>query len=206
MCYLRLRQPGRRGQPQRRPHGHPARRPARQRARRHHQPPLRLGPRCRRHRRPRHPRRRGRPDARRRRREHDPRALRHGQGRRSLLPRRRDLRHHDRLALRQPADEGAVRRRFHAGDRRERRRGIPGLARRPGRLRAAAASRRRKAAQDAGFFAREIAPVTIKGRKGDTVVDTRRAPAPRHHAGEARQAEDAVPQPAARSPPATPPA
>ncbi len=27
-----------------------------------------------------------------------------------------------------------------------------------------------KAAQEAGFFAREIAPVTIKGRKGDTVV------------------------------------
>ena len=29
-----------------------------------------------------------------------------------------------------------------------------------------------KAAQDSGFFAREIAPVTIKGRKGDVVVDT----------------------------------
>ena len=29
-----------------------------------------------------------------------------------------------------------------------------------------------KAAQEAGFFAREIAPVTIKGRKGDVVVDT----------------------------------
>jgi len=31
---------------------------------------------------------------------------------------------------------------------------------------------RAKAAQESGFFAREIAPVTIKGRKGDTVVDT----------------------------------
>jgi 3-oxoadipyl-CoA thiolase len=31
---------------------------------------------------------------------------------------------------------------------------------------------RTKRAQDSGFFAREIAPVTIKGRKGDTVVDT----------------------------------
>jgi acetyl-CoA acyltransferase len=40
---LRLRQPGRRGQPQRRPHGQPARRPAGGRARRHHQPPVRLG-------------------------------------------------------------------------------------------------------------------------------------------------------------------
>ncbi len=44
----------------------------------------------------------------------------------------RDLRHHHRLALHQPADEGAVRRRCDAGDRRERRRGIPGVARRPG--------------------------------------------------------------------------
>src|SRR6202166_4994109 len=31
---------------------------------------------------------------------------------------------------------------------------------------------RAKAAQDSGFFAEEITPVTIKGRKGDTVVDT----------------------------------
>jgi 3-oxo-5,6-didehydrosuberyl-CoA/3-oxoadipyl-CoA thiolase len=31
---------------------------------------------------------------------------------------------------------------------------------------------RARAAQESGFFAREIAPVTIKGRKGDTVVDT----------------------------------
>ena len=31
---------------------------------------------------------------------------------------------------------------------------------------------RAKAAQDSGFFAREIAPVTIKGRKGDVVVDS----------------------------------
>jgi 3-oxoadipyl-CoA thiolase len=29
-----------------------------------------------------------------------------------------------------------------------------------------------KAAQESGFFAREIAPVTIKGRKGDVVIDT----------------------------------
>ena len=29
-----------------------------------------------------------------------------------------------------------------------------------------------KAAQDAGFFGREIAPLTLKGRKGDTVIDT----------------------------------
>jgi 3-oxoadipyl-CoA thiolase len=29
-----------------------------------------------------------------------------------------------------------------------------------------------KKAQESGFFAREIAPITIKGRKGDTIVDT----------------------------------
>ena len=34
------------------------------------------------------------------------------------------------------------------------------------------------AAQAAGFFAREIAPLTIKGRKGDTVVDTDEHPRP----------------------------
>src|SRR5580700_9242483 len=31
---------------------------------------------------------------------------------------------------------------------------------------------RAKAAQDSGFFAEEITPVTLKGRKGDTVIDT----------------------------------
>ncbi len=35
-----------------------------------------------------------------------------------------------------------------------------------------------KAAQASGFFAREITPVTIKGRKGDTVVDTDEHPRP----------------------------
>ncbi|HET8995577.1 MAG TPA: 3-oxoadipyl-CoA thiolase, partial [Acetobacteraceae bacterium] len=37
---------------------------------------------------------------------------------------------------------------------------------------------RAKAAQDSGFFAKEIAPVTIKGRKGDTVVDKDEHPRP----------------------------
>ena len=69
-----------------------------------------------------------------------------------------------------------------------------------------AASRRAKAAQDSGFFAREIAPVTIKGRKGDDDRRARRASAPRHHAGDAGEAEDAVPRRPARSPPATRPA
>ncbi len=41
--HLRLRQPGRRGQPQRRAHGGAARRPAAERSRRNHQSPVRIG-------------------------------------------------------------------------------------------------------------------------------------------------------------------
>ena len=51
-----------------------------ERARHHHQPPLRLGHGCGDHRRPRHQGRRGRAGDRRRRRIDDPRALRHAQG------------------------------------------------------------------------------------------------------------------------------
>ena len=70
------------------------------------------------------PRRRDRLRHRRRRRVDDARAVRHGQGAGGVPAQRRDLRHHHRLALHQSADEAAVRRRRHAGDRRERRRGI----------------------------------------------------------------------------------
>lgn len=41
-----------------------------------------------------------------------------------------------------------------------------------------ASQRKCKAAQEAGFFAGEIVPVTIRGRKGDTVVDTDEHPRP----------------------------
>jgi hypothetical protein len=61
-----------------------------------------------------------RADDRRRRGEHEPRALRHAQGRSAFSRKQRGLRHHHRLALRQQADEGAVRRRLHARDGRER--------------------------------------------------------------------------------------
>ena len=185
----RLRQPGRRGQPQRRPHGRASRRPARQRAGHDHEPALRLRPRCRRHRGPRHPCRRTRPRHRRRRRIDDPGAAGDGQGRGRLSAIRRHLRHHHRLALHQPADEGAVRRRFDAGDRRERRRGIPGEPRRPGRLRvplaaageAGAGERRPDGADGSGRGA---------GRQGRADHrDRGRASAPRHDAGGAGQAE-----------------
>ena len=61
------------------------------------------------------------------------RALRHGEGDGGIPAERRDLRHDDRLALHQPAAEAAIRRRFDAGDRRERGAGFPGEPRRPGR-------------------------------------------------------------------------
>ena len=66
--HLRLRQPGRRGQPQRRAHGAAARRAAAGGARLDRQPPLRLRHGCRHHRCSRHQGRRGRADDRRRRR------------------------------------------------------------------------------------------------------------------------------------------
>ena len=40
---------------------------------------------------------------------------------------------------------------------------------------------RAEKAQESGFFAREITPVTIKTRKGDTVVEQGRASSPRYH-------------------------
>ena len=60
-----------------------------------------------------------------------------------VLARGEDRGHDDRLALRQSADEGEVRRRLDAGDRRERRRRLQGRARRPGRVRAAQPAARR---------------------------------------------------------------
>ena len=74
--HLRLRQPGRRGQPQRRAHGGAARRAAGRRARRHREPAVRLGHGRGGHRGARDQGGRGRPDDRRRRREHDARAVR----------------------------------------------------------------------------------------------------------------------------------
>ena len=49
-------------------------------------------------------------------------------------------------------------------------------------------------AQDSGFFAKEITPVTIKGRKGDTVVDKDEHPRADTTLERPGQAEDAVPR------------
>ena len=75
--------------------------------------------------------------------EHEPRALRHGQGDLGLRPQCRDVRHHDRLALRQSEDEVRLWRRHHALDRRECGAGFPGhRARTRTRSRCAARPRR----------------------------------------------------------------
>ena len=60
------------------------------------------------------------------------RTVRDGQGGGALLARRADVRHDDRLALRQPGDGEGLRHRFDAGDGGERRRRARHLARRPG--------------------------------------------------------------------------
>ena len=158
------------------------------------QPAVRLGPQCGRRGRAGDPRGRHRFRDRRRRRVDDARAAScMGKAHGGVLARGRDLRHHHRLALHQSADEEAVRRRCDAGDRRERRRGIPGDARRPGRLRVALAAARRQG--DRGRLLRRgdragrdrAARPAGDGRRG-------RASAARHHARRPGQAEDAVPR------------
>ena len=143
-------------------------------------------------RRARDPRRRDRVRHRRRRRIDDARAFRAGQGRRSLFAQGRNLRHHHRLAFHQPADEGAIRRRFDAGNRRERGRGIPGQPRRPGRFRAALAAARRQGDRG-GLFRRGDRRGRDRRPQGNGEGRQGRASA-RDHARAARQAQDAVPQ------------
>ena len=61
-------------------------------------------------------------------------------------------------------------------------------ARRPGQLGAALARAHDRRHRRRAACPRRSSPVTIKGRKGDTVVEVDEAPAPRHHARGARQA------------------
>ncbi len=108
--------------------------------------------------------------------------------RRRVLAQRRDLRHDDRLAVRQSADEGALRRRFDGRDGRERRRRVRRLARRPGRVRAALASARRRGADERATSTTRSSPVddpAPQGRAGRR--RQRRAPARGHDARGARR-------------------
>ena len=76
----------------------------------------------------------------------------------------RARRHHDRLAVRQPADGGAARHRLDGRDRRERRRALRRLARGPRRVRARS-HRRALAAAEAGRFDDEIVTVPWPSRR-----------------------------------------
>ena len=178
----RLRQPGRRGQPQRRAHGAAARRPAGFDARRDAEPPLRL-----------RPRRRRRRGARRSSAGDIELAIAGGVESMSRAPfvmgkaeqafQRTAEIYDTTIGWRfiNPLMKAAIRRRFHAGDRRERGGGIPGEPRRPGRLRAALAAARRPRPGGEAASPRRSSPVEVPGGKaGPTMVDKRRASARRH--------------------------
>ena len=77
-----------------------------------------------------------------------------------------------------PLMKTAIRRRFHAGDRRKRCRGFPGHARRPGCLCAALAAARRQGNR-CGLFPSEIVAVEVPGGKaGPVKVDKDEHPRP----------------------------
>ena len=176
----RLRQPGRRGQPQRRAHGAAAGRPARSVAgltvNRLCGSGLEAINRCAQS----IAGRSGRGLHRRRRREHDARAVRDGQARRGV-PARRDeaVGYHAGLALQQPEARRAASPLQHGRDGRERGRALRHLARGSGPVRAGEPAARRARA-GAGLFAQEIVPVETPGRKrGETVcVDRDEHPRP----------------------------
>ena len=174
----RLRQPGRRGQPQRRPDGHPAGRPAGLGAGRHGEPAVRVQPGRDRHGRPGGPLRRRRPGPGRRGGEHEPRPVRHPQGDVGVLQGHRDPRHHHRLAVRQPGDAPSS----SAPTRcRRPRRTWPrefGIARADQDAFALRSQERTAKAIASGRLAREIAPVSVPQRRGEpVVVDTDEHPA-----------------------------
>ncbi len=117
--------------------------------------------------------RRGRGRDRRRRREHEPRAVCHVEERHAVCTRRADVSTRPSAgASSMPLLKEAIRRRFDAGDRRERRRGIPGIARRPGPLRAAqptarAGGRRPPAASPTRSSRSRCRPSAVKPRVVD---------------------------------------
>ncbi len=138
---FRRREPGRRGQPQRRAHGRAARRTARVGRRGDSEPPLRVGAVGGRLCVSRGARRRRGALRRRRRGVDEPRPARHAQAREGLPAWRPDgVRHDARLALPQPADGGDVPAGIDGRDRRERRRAVARFQGGAGRVRAALAA------------------------------------------------------------------
>ena len=114
----------------------------------------------------------------------------------SLLPHRRDLRHHHRLAVRQPGDEGGVWHRRHAGDGGERRRRLQ-VIRADQDVFAPAASSARRPRRPTASSPRRSSPVRCRDRKGDRSARARRASA-RDTTSRGWRAEAAVPRRRAR--------
>ena len=123
-----MREPGGRGQPQRGADGDVAGGAAGGCAGGDDQPAVRVGPGCGGDGGAGAAVGRGGADAGRRRRVDDAGAVRAGQGDRGLRAHCGDLRHDDRVAFRERADEDDARHGQHAGDRRERGRAVPGDA------------------------------------------------------------------------------
>ena len=150
----------------------------RERAGRDAQSAVRFGARRGRHSRARNPRRRDGIRHCRRRRIDDARALRAGQGAGSLLARGRNLRHDDRLAFHQSADEAqyGVDAMPETGENVAEEFQVTRADQDAFALRS---QQRAGKAIAAGYFAKEIVPVEIAGRKGETVkVDKDEHPRP----------------------------
>jgi hypothetical protein len=174
----RLRQPGRRGQPQRRPHGPPPRRPPRRGPRRHRQPPVRA-PAWRRSSRPPSPLPATRAsyiaggvESMSRAPYSVPAAAQAFAGNLTAWDTSLGWR------IPEPRDGALFTARPDGRDRRERRRAYGHRQpRRPGRCSRLASHQKAVAAWDAGFFAAEVVPVDIpqKGRRSWTADEGPRA-------------------------------
>ena len=195
-CDSGLREPGRRGQPQRRAHGAAAGRAARPGRGADGQSALRLRPAGGQQRRARDPRGRGRRDRRRRRREHDARAVCARQAGGRLRARQDEVARHDaRLALYQSEALGDASPLQHGRDGGERRREVrvsAARSRTPSRWRASAAPSP-PSTRDASAT-RSCRSRFLQARARASRLLTGRAAAPRHDAGEAGEAQARLPQ------------
>ena len=124
---------------------------------------------------------------RRRRRIDDPRALRHGQGRKRFPRIAEIVRHHDRLALRQPDDERAVWRRIRCRETAENVADEFAVSRADQDAFALRSQQRAAAAQASGCSAARSSPVELSDARASAAGRARRAPARRHDARGARR-------------------
>ena len=122
-------------------------------------------------------------------REHVPRPLRDEQGSRPVRPGGRDARQHDRVALREPADEGAVRGRVDGVDGGERGGPVPDLPGRPGPVRPAKPAEDRRGRRERAVPGGDRPGRSPEEKGGGCRGRGRRASAAGHHAGGPRPPE-----------------